>query len=191
MSASDNLSIGWEVTAEHLDRKPSARVLAMGGVNSIGLYVADFARALGVREVIYCDTSERRLAIAKRLGVTPHAGVPDMNIGTFDLSVDAACDPAGLRRAIMALEPEAVCESVGIYFSDVPFPTLAMYSRSVRFPTAKGNASHAMGPVLSMVVEKKVRPDLIHSVVRPWEAAAEELGASDKPVFTRAPIMCE
>ena len=93
VSASDNLSIGWEVTAEHLERKPSARVLVIGGVNSIGLYVADFARALGSREVIYCDTSERRLAIARKLGVTPHAGLPDKNIGTFDLSIDAACDP--------------------------------------------------------------------------------------------------
>ncbi|MGY3494229.1 zinc-dependent alcohol dehydrogenase [Bradyrhizobium sp. USDA 4502] len=188
VSASDNLSIGWEVTAPHLKNKPSARVLVIGGVNSIGLYVAEFARALGAGEVVYCDTSERRLAIATQLGVTPHAGLPDDAIGTFDLSVDASCDPSGLRRAITALEPEGVCESVGIYFSDVPLPTYAMYSRGVRFRTGKGNARHAMGAVLKMLADKQIRPDLIHSVVLPWDRAAEELGASDKPVFTRSPM---
>ena len=188
-SASDNLSIGWEVLVEHLAKKPAARVLVVGGVNSIGLYVADFARALGASEVVYCDTSERRLGIARELGVIPHAGLPADDIGTFDVSVDAACDAAGLRRAITALEPEAVCESVGIYFGDVPFPTLAMYTRGVRFRTGKGNARHAMAPVLRMVADRKVRPDLIHSGVRPWETVAEELGNSEKPVFTRPAII--
>jgi len=71
----------------------------------------------------------------------------------------------------------------------MPFPTLAMYTRGVRFRTGKGNARYAMGAVLRTVAEKKVRPDLIHSGGRPWERAAEEFATSDKPVFTRAPIM--
>lgn len=187
VSASDNLSIGWEVTVDHLRETPGARVLVVGGVRSIGLYAADFARAFGASEVIYCDTSPRRLAIAEALGVTPYEGLPGDAIGSFDLSIDASCEPEGLRRAIVALEPEAACESVGIYFADVPFPTFAMYARSVRFRTGRGNSRRAMPEVLRMVQAGKVRPDLVNSVVRPWACADEELGETDKPVFTRPP----
>lgn len=185
VSASDNLSIGWEVTVDHLREKPGARVLVVGGVRSIGLYAADFARAFGASEVVYCDTSPRRLEIAAALGATPFEGLPGDEIGTFDLSIDASCEPEGLRRAILALEPEAMCESVGIYFDDVAFPTFAMYARSVRFRTARGNSRRAMPDVLEMVRSGQVRPDLVTSVVRPWGQAAEELASTDKPVFVR------
>ena len=187
-SVSDNTSLGMEVVASHLVEHPGGRVLVVGGTNSIGLYVADFARALGAGEVVYCDSSDRRLAIAAKLGVATKKGMPSRKMGDFDITVDASCDPAGLRHAIMKLEPEGFCESVGIYFEDVPFPTLAMYTRGVRFRMGRGNPRKVAPAVLEAIAEKKIRPDLIHSGTFPWSDAIDAYVSTDKPVFYREPL---
>jgi threonine dehydrogenase-like Zn-dependent dehydrogenase len=187
-SVSDNTSLGWETTAQHLAECPGGRVLVLGGTNSIGLYVVDFAQALGAGEVFYCDSSDRRLAIAEKLGVKTVRGMPDKTLGTFDITIDASVDPRGLRKAIKMLEPEGFCESVGIYFQDVPFPMLAMYWQGVRFRIGRGNPRLAAPYVLEAIAQKKVQTELVHSGVYAFADAVDAYVATEKPVFYREPL---
>ena len=68
-SASDNIPDGWRTVAPYLKEKPGAPVLVVGGsAESIGLYAAGIAVALGSSRVDYLDYMPARLAIANSLG---------------------------------------------------------------------------------------------------------------------------
>jgi len=71
-SASDNIPDGWRTVAPYLKEKPGAPVLIVGGsAESIGLYAAGVAVALGASRVDYIDNKPARLTIAKSLGANP------------------------------------------------------------------------------------------------------------------------
>lgn len=184
-SAGDNLSIAWEVLHEHLERKPGADVLVLGGSPSIGLYVADVAKALGAGRVVYADRSNRRLEVARKFGVEVHKGPPDESLGEFDVTIDASVNPDWLRKAMSTMVPEGFCESVGIYFKDIPFPVWEMYMRSVRFRIARGNARMGMPFVLKLTAKKCIHPEHVTTAIHAWQEAPEALVASAKPVFVR------
>ncbi len=140
-SASDNIPDAWRTVAPLLKNTPGAPVLIVGGgAESIGLYAAGIAIALGATEVRYVDYNQTRLDIAERLGADPVAipgkqkgrwyrkHAPEIG-GRYPIAVDASANPDGLRYALRSLAPGGTCTSVGYYFQKgTSIPLMQMYA---------------------------------------------------------------
>jgi threonine dehydrogenase-like Zn-dependent dehydrogenase len=184
-SVSDNISIAWEVLSTEMKRKPNARILIMGGSASICLYCVDMARALGCTDIVYCDYSSRRLETARNYGAAVHKSEPKPEWGNFDIVVDASANPKWLQTGLQMVSPEGICDSVGIYFSDIPFPIFEMYMRATRFRIGRGNARQGIPHVLDLMQKKCICPEHVTTARHAWHEAPEMLAASSKPVFVR------
>jgi threonine dehydrogenase-like Zn-dependent dehydrogenase len=192
-SAGDNLADAWRTIAPHLTESPGADVLVVG-YGSIGLYAVQIAHALGASRIDYLDIDVDRLVLAESFGANAIKGPPPERVGQYAITVDASPidmspNPAGLACALRSVAPGGVCTSIGLYFSEPPFPLLHMWSRGVRFHTGPSNARAHMPQVLALVQTGRIHPELVTSEVVPWDDAAEALAhPSLKPLMVRAPL---
>jgi len=185
-SASDNVADAWRAVAPPLREFPGADVLIVGSASSIPLYAVAVARACGAGRVDFVATDEPVCAIASRLGAHATPGPIPKRIGSYAITVDASHDPAGLVCALRSLEPEGVCTSVSIYFTDVPLPLLGMYTRGVRFVTGRVNSRAVLPSVLDLVATGRLHPEAVTSSVVAWDDAPAALASpSIKPIFVR------
>ncbi len=148
LASCDNMPDGWRTVGPYLQETPGAPVLIVAGLaQSVGLYAAAIARALG-SEVDYVDSDRQRLELAEAVGAKPVEGPPPRQLGPYPVTVDTSADPAGLACALRSVEPGGVCASVGIYFApETPVPLLDMYYTGITFKTSRVNArAHAGGP---------------------------------------------
>jgi threonine dehydrogenase-like Zn-dependent dehydrogenase len=188
-SLSDNIVDGWraigpyrrEVAAlDEVDR----RVL-VAGRQSIGLYAAGLAAALGMR-VDYVDTDPKRLAAAEKLGATAHdLPKPDKSMGPYPVTVHTSADPAVLSATLRVTWPDGVCTDTGIFYEAVQMPLLPMYTRGVRFVTGRVNARAVIPEVIEVL---EAGCDLAPAVDRvvPWDEAPDAWPTmTGKTVFTR------
>jgi threonine dehydrogenase-like Zn-dependent dehydrogenase len=178
-SVGDNIADAWRTVAPHLERRPDAKVLVMGGgAWSIGLYAAGIAVGLGAAQVDYMDSAPDRLERAERLGAT--ALTVDDQVrerpGRYEVTVDASGEHEGLRTALRATAPDGVCTSVSIFFEEeTPLPLFEMYSKCVTFHTGRCHARPAMPQALELVGEGKLSPGLVTKATVAWDDAAEAL----------------
>jgi threonine dehydrogenase-like Zn-dependent dehydrogenase len=184
-SVSDNVGVAWEVLHDELIAKPDARILIMGGSASICLYCVDMARALGATDVTYCDFSSKRLDVARSYGAQVYKGAPRLDGPRYDIVVDASGNKEWLHAGLQMLTPRGLCDSVGIYFDDVPIPIWEMYMRDVRFRIGRGNARRAIPHVLDMMARKCLCPEHATTETIDWQAAPECLMNSAKPLMVR------
>jgi threonine dehydrogenase-like Zn-dependent dehydrogenase len=188
-SLSDNIPDGWRAVAPYraelaaLD--PADRRVLVAGRRSIGLYAAAFAAAYGAH-VDYVDTDPQRLAIAEKLGATVHdKPKPDKSLDPYPITVHTTADPAVLNATMRATWPDGVCTDTGVYLGGVEMPLLAMYTRGLRFVTARVNARAAIPEVLEMVTAQCDLAPAVDRVVA-WEDAPQAWPAMrGKTVFTR------
>ncbi len=187
--ASDNLCDGWRAVVPALRQLPGGEVLILGGIGSVPLYAAAFARACGAGRVDYFDRDRRRLEVAERLGARPVEGpLPDA-VGEYDVAVDGTLlDPGGLACALRSLRPHGTCVGVTIYPPDhdphVPYFTI--YGRGVTFVTGRVNARAIMPEVLGLVQAGRVDPLGVTDCVLPFEDALEAFAEPTlKPIFVR------
>jgi threonine dehydrogenase-like Zn-dependent dehydrogenase len=176
-SASDNIPDGWRTVGPQLAADPGAEVLVVGGdagPNSIGLYAAGLAVALGAAQVTYLDQDSRRLAIAAALGAQVIEDAPPRKVGAFPITVDASGTPEGLRCALNSTAPDGTCTSPSIYLQDPPLPLFSMYTRCCTLHTGRAHARPAIPLVLDLVAAG-FDPSLITSAVVPRSAAADAL----------------
>ncbi|MDO3301084.1 alcohol dehydrogenase catalytic domain-containing protein [Mycobacteroides abscessus subsp. massiliense] len=184
-SIGDNLALGWETTMPCIEGIDDPEIAVFGGTGSIGLYVTDVAVHCAKARTVYYDDDPVRMAVAEQLG----AEVSDINskIGkNFHVSVDASCDPARLRKALLSVVPEGWVNSVGIYFKDVELPLLQLYLRGVNFHNGKGMARPNMTPILENVANGTLHPELVTSGIHDWEQIPEVLTSPNpghKPIF--------
>jgi alcohol dehydrogenase len=151
---SDNAVDGYRAVADALAAEPGESVLvAGGGATSVGLYAVAAAKACGASSIVYVDANHARGAIAEKLGakVIEEHYRPDLRVGRFPITVDATARPEGLRFAIASTEGGGVCTSVGIYFGEVSFDLLDMYTRGIRFVTGRVDARREVEPALAIV----------------------------------------
>lgn len=176
-SASDNIPDAYRTVAPHLRKDPGASVLVVGGgANSIGLYAAGIAVAMGASLVHYLDTDPARMRIAQELGTIPVQGPPPERMGPYRITVDASANPLGLSCALLSTEPGGVCTSVGIYFRPTtPLPLLAMYGTGVTFITGRVNASACLPEVLELIHAGRFHPEKVTTRTASWEEAPEAL----------------
>jgi threonine dehydrogenase-like Zn-dependent dehydrogenase len=184
-SVSDNIAVAWEVLHDELKAKPEARILIMGGSASICLYCVDMARALGAKDVTYCDYSSKRLELARGYGAQVYKGAPKLDGPRYDIVIDASGKKDWLHAGLQMLTPHGLCDSVGIYFDDVPFPIFEMYMRDVRFRIGRGNARRAIPHVLDLMARKCICPQHVTTETHEWHTAPECLAHSAKPLLVR------
>lgn len=153
---SDNAVDGYRTVSDALAAEPGADVLvAGGGATSIGLYAVSAAKACGAGKITYVDASDERGAIAAKLGATfvKERYRPDLRVGRFPITVDATAREEGLQFCIASTDGGGVCTSTGIYFGEVRFNLLDMYTRGIRFITGRVDARRELEPALALVAK--------------------------------------
>jgi alcohol dehydrogenase len=201
-SASDNIPDGWRCVAPPLKERPGAPVLVVGGAaQSIGLYAAGIAVALGSTRVDYLDWQHERLDIAAALGANP-VEVPrggrtkwlkrqaPVVTGGYPVTVDASANPDGLRYALRALAPGGTCTSVGYYFQKgTHIPLMQMYANDSTLRTGVSHARAALPEVLALMASGRFDPTRVTSLTAHWdEAPAAFLERTTKVVVRRTPL---
>ena len=176
-SVSDNVPDGWRAVAPHLERRPGAPVLVVGGAGDVALYAVAVAVAVGSEQVDYVDTDVRRLTVAEQLGANAvERTVDGRRLGRYPITVDHSGDVAGLHSALRSTEPEGTCTSTAIYFAaETALPLLDMYTRGVEYRTGRVNARTAIPHVLDLVASGRLRPELVTNAVVPWDDAPDAL----------------
>ena len=176
-SASDNIVDGWRTVGPQLAAEPGAEVLVIGGdagPNSIGLYAAGIAVALGADRVMYADQDPARLAIAERLGAQAMEGPLPRKLGSFPVTVDASGHQDGLQCALNSTAFDGTCTSPSVYLTDPVMPLFSMYSRCCTFHTGRAHARPAIDHVLQLV-EAGFDPSIVTSAVVAWDDAVDAL----------------
>lgn len=199
-SASDNLPDGWRAVGPQLAARPGAPVLVVGGrAQSVGLYAAACAVALGSERVDYVDHVPVRLDLAEAVGARPvraekgarwfRDGAPPL-LGGYPITVDASNAEAGLRFALGALAPGGVCTSVGFYLRrGTPVPLWRMYLGGATLTTGLANARADLPSVLALVASGRLRPEVVTTLRADWEdAPGAFLERTTKVVVDRPPI---
>ena len=187
-SVSDNVPDGWRSVAPGLESSPHAPVLVVGGNGDVALYTAAVAVALGSPQVDYVDTDERRLRRGReRRGQPDRAGRGRLRLGSYRVTVDHSGELAGLHSALRSTEPEGTCTSTSIYFgNDTPLPLLEMYTRGLTFRTGRVNARTVIPRVVDLVLDGRLRPELVTAATVPWDEADTALAdLSAKTVIVR------
>lgn len=152
---------------------------------SIGLYAAAIAVALGSPKVDYMDYVVARLEIAESLGANPiqipkkqcatwyRRNAPRRNRG-YPITVDASAAREGIVFAIRSLAPGGTCTSVGYYFQNgTSLPLMQMYANSSTLHTGISNARADLPGVLELIKSKKFQPEKITTVLADWDDAPE------------------
>lgn len=188
-SVGDNIPDAWRAVVPPLKRLPGAPVLIVGGggATSIGLYAIELALAHGSPEVTYVDHDEDRLVLAEKLGATveaatgePRPGLYDApfpdRLGPFPITVDASAHHAGLALAMRSTDAGGICTNVGVAFElETPIPMLEAYASGLELHVGRAHARPAIPELLDLIADRRIRPDLVTTLVAPWSDAAEVL----------------
>lgn len=186
-SAADNVPDGWRAVAPHLKARPGANVLVVGGVTqSVTLYAAGAAAALGAGRVLYLDDDPVRRAAAARFGVEVEplnladrresARASRARFEQFDITVDGSGDPNALDFVISSTAPNGVCTIVAIYFTPTtPVPLSKLYSKGITIITGRVEARGYLPAVLAHCAAGHFHPEHVTSRVVPFSLAAEAM----------------
>jgi threonine dehydrogenase-like Zn-dependent dehydrogenase len=186
-SLSDNIPDAWRTVAPHLAERPGAPVLIAASGASIALYAVSLALALGAERVDMVGGSSYLRERAESLGANLLSKEFPKRLGPYPITVDASADPEGLACALRSTEPEGICTSIGVYFTDTtPVPLLEMYTKGIRFHTGRVHARPTMEPLLDLIRSGKFKPEQVTGETADWEDAPEAVaGHRSKLVISR------
>jgi threonine dehydrogenase-like Zn-dependent dehydrogenase len=177
-SLSDNIPDAWRTVAPQLAERPGAPVLICGGPAAIALYATSIALALGAERVDFGGGGSYIRERAAELGATMLDTEFPKRFGHYAITVDASGDPDGLACAVRSTEPEGICTSIGIYFTETtPMPLLEMYTKGIRFHTGRVHARPTIEPLLELIRAGAFRPELITAETASWDEAPEAIAA--------------
>lgn len=160
---SDNVADGWRGVAGPLAARPGASVLVVGGLaQSVGLYAAAAAKALGAGEVLYLDDDAGRRARAEALGVTAEPlalGEGRDPERMFDVVVEAAGFPDALIFAMRSTAANGYLTSVAIHLGETtPVPLRSAYYKGLTFITGRVHSRAVLPDVAACVACGKLDP---------------------------------
>lgn len=173
-SASDNLTDAWVAASRPLATRRDARVLVLGGTESLGVLAVQMARAAGAGSVDYLDEHPLRQQLAARSGAGVDLGGRDLD-RSYDLVISATRDHQALRRGLLALAPGGHCSCIGIIFDDPKIPLFDMYLRDVTFSVGACSVQQHIPKVLDLVHSGCCDPLLVNPQVVGWEEAPQAL----------------
>lgn len=189
-SAADNIPDGWRAVAPQLAEYPGAAVLVVGGLaQSVGLYAAGAAVALGAGRVLYLDDNEanRNRAIQMGAEVAPLAltegRAPDEH---FEIVVEAAGAPDALAFAIRSCKPNGVVTSVAMHLgSTTPVPLTQAYYKGLNFHTSRASTRKWLADVMHCIACGNLHPEHVTHRVLPFADAPDAMtDMGPKLVFT-------
>jgi alcohol dehydrogenase len=175
-SLSDNIPDAWRTVGPQLQERPGVPVLICGGAASIALYATSIALAMGAERVDFAGGNSYIRECAEELGANLLEKEFPRRHGPYAITVDASTDEAGLACALRSCEPEGVCTSIGIYFTEsTPVPLLEMYTKGIRFHTGRCHARPAMEPLLELIGGGSFKPEKVTGETAGWDEAPEAL----------------
>jgi threonine dehydrogenase-like Zn-dependent dehydrogenase len=188
-SACDNVADGWRSVAAPLRERPGAWVLVVGGLaQSVGIYAAGAAVALGASRVLYLDDDADRRMRAEKLG----AGVAPLLLGggrapdnSFEIVVEAAGTADALGFAIQSCAPNGVVTSVSMHFGvTTPVPLTRAYYKGLTFHTGRVHSRTVLPDVLGCMACGGLHPEHVtHRIARFDDAADAMTDTGPKLVF--------
>ncbi len=186
-SLSDNIPDAWRTVGPQLEERPGAPVLIAASGASIALYAVSIALALGAERVDMVGGNSWLREKAEELGANLLDEEIPKRIGLYPITVDASGDVDGLACALRSTEPEGVCTSIGIYFTETtPVPLLEMFTKGIRFHTGRAHARPAMEPIMELVENGSFQPELVTGETADWDDAPEAIaGHRSKLVISR------
>lgn len=186
-SASDNLTDAWVATSRPISAREDARVLVVGGTESLGVLAVQMAVAAGAASVDYLDDNDYRRDLASRSGASVELEwVLDER---YDVVVSATRDPRALHRGLLALAPGGHCSCIGIIFEDPVIPLFGMYLRDVTLSVGVCNVRPHIPKVLDLIGSGQCDPLLVSpTVVSPDEATEALLQPLAKCIMVRERI---
>jgi threonine dehydrogenase-like Zn-dependent dehydrogenase len=190
-SVADNIADGWRAVAKPLAERPGASVLVVGGLaQSVGLYAAGCAIALGAGRVLYLDDDGERLTRARALGAdTGPLALGDGRTASeqFDIVVEAAGDERALQFAVLSCAANGVVTVVSIHFSPLTaIPLTRAYYKGFTLHTSRVSSRSVLPHVLDCIACGSLSPGKVTHRILPFEEAADAMtDAGPKLVFTR------
>jgi threonine dehydrogenase-like Zn-dependent dehydrogenase len=188
-SACDNVADGWRGVAAPLRERPGASVLVVGGLaQSVGIYAAGAAVALGASRILYLDDDAERRRRAEKLG----ADVAPLMLGEgrkadarFEIVVEAAGTADALGFAVQSCAPNGVVTSVSMHFgATTPVPLTRAYYKGLTLHTGRVHSRAVLPDVLGCMACGKLHPEHVtHRVAAFGEAADAMADAGPKLVF--------
>lgn len=179
-SACDNIADGWRGVAPHLAARPGASVLVVGGLaQSVGIYAAGAAAALGAGRVLYLDDNAANCARAAAMGaeVAPLAlGEGRAPAAQFEIVVEAAGTAAGLAFAIRSTAPNGMLTSVSMHFAPTtPVPLTEAYYKGLTFHTGRVQSRPVLPEVLGCIACGRLHPEHVTHRVLPFGEAGDAM----------------
>lgn len=190
-SVTDNIADGWRGVAPQLAARPGASVLVIGGLaQSVGLYAAGAAVALGAGRVVYLDDDADRRGRAAAMGATAEPLALDDGRRAselFDIVVEAAGNAAALAFAIRSAARNAVLTSVAIHLArETPLPLTEAYYRGLTITIARVDSRAHLPGVLDCLACGRLHPEHVtHRVARFADAGEAMTDPGPKLVFAR------
>lgn len=190
-SASDNIADAWRAVGPQLKDRPGATVLVLGGLaQSVGLYAAGCAVALGAGRVVYLDDNAERRACAAKLGaVSEPLALGDGRTPEeqYDIVVEAAGEADALAFAVRSTAPNGDLTSVAIHLGETTaVPLTRAYYKGLTFRTGRVHSRAALPEVLRCLHSGALHPEHVTHRVVPFSEAAEAMAdPGPKVVFTR------
>jgi len=167
--------------------------LAVHGCGGVGLSAVMIATALGVR-VVAVDVTAAALQRARDLGAEcavdasgdpdPAATIRELTNGGAAVSVDALGSPATAVNSVRCLRRRGRHVQVGLLLgaaSTPPLPMDLVVARELEIYGSHGMPARAYPPLLALVADRTLRPDLLLGEVIGLADAGAALAAMGQP----------
>jgi len=189
--AGDNIADGWRGVASHLNERPGASVLIVGGLaQSVGIYAAGAAVALGASKVLYLDDNEANRKIAETMGADTAPLALDEGRDPddqFDIVVEAAGTAQALAFSVHSTAANGCLTGVAMHFdAATPLPLAQAYYKGLTFHTGRVQSRPLLPEILNCIGCGKLHPEhAIHRTVTFDDAAEAMIDPGPKLAFIR------
>jgi alcohol dehydrogenase len=191
-SVSDNLTDAWVAARRPMAAgRKDARVLVVGGTESLGVLATQLSVAAGAAQVTYFDSDPIRSELAAKAGASIHQGDERALHEQFDFTISATRDPDKLRASLLALAPGGHCSCIGVIFEDPKMPLFSMYLRDVTFSVGLCSVRPHMPRVLELVATGQCDPMSLTTIVSTDEAPEALAAHAGKVVVVRPRMFSE
>jgi alcohol dehydrogenase len=185
-SVADNVCDAYRHIGPHLpgllERDPDASVLIAGASSrrhlftaGVSLYAGLIAKALGAKNVTLMDARPEIREQARSLGLDAIGTSREKKLTSAPLVADVSASRAGLRRALNLTSPDGVCSSSGLLHASTRIPTTLMFGRNVTLIIARAHVRPAIPEVLKLMVDDRLHPESVTTVVAPMDDAPAAL----------------
>jgi alcohol dehydrogenase len=178
---SDNVADGYRTVAQGLSEFPGEPVLVVGGLaQSVGLYAVHAAIALGSRRVVYVDTDQHRLNLAKQAGaqvymVDDYTSEPYYS-EQFLITVDATATAQGLSYTLLSTAPCGSCTGVsGGLTKTSELPLSSIYLKGITYNVSRVHGRAVLPETLSHACCGTIDPLALVEKVLPFESCIESM----------------